>query len=451
MRTACAAWFATVTLFFGTTAGAHRIDEYLQATILSLQADRVQASMRLLPGVLVAPLIIARIDSSHDGILSHDEERAYAQRVLTDLSIRIDGRDIQPLLTTWDFPSPAQMSAGLGEIHIEYTLRLPPGGPNRTLVLANHHLSPRSVYLMNVVVPEDRGIHILAQKRNEQQSLYELNYRQTAAVGAASPTPASQWVGALSGPQLLSLFELGVRHIAEGTDHLLFLLALLLPAPLLATGSRWGPAAPRRQSLLRILGIVTAFTLGHSVTLSLAAFGVVRVPEWPVEVLIAASILVSAVHALRPIFPGREARIAAVFGLVHGLAFATVLERLGLGQWARVAGIAAFNLGIEAMQLVVIAATLPSFMLLRGTKAYGMLRVGGAALAGAAALGWMIERLFEVQTPVDLIVNGLARHALWIATAGFVVSLGLRLSRNPTRAIPPIGLGAPSSETPDTV
>ncbi len=114
----------------------------------------------------------------------------------------------------------------------------------------------------------------------------------------------------LSGVQFSSLFRLGMRHIAEGTDHLLFLLVLLLPAPLLVSGLRWGPPSGVRQSLLRILGIVTAFTIGHSITLSLAALNAVNVPSRPVEVLIAVSILVSAVHACRPIFPGKEAWIA---------------------------------------------------------------------------------------------------------------------------------------------
>ena len=118
-------------------------------------------------------------------------------------------------------------------------------------------------------------------------------------------------------------------HIAEGTDHLLFLLTLLLPAPLLASGGRWNRSAIIRQSLLHILGIVTAFTLGHSLTLALAGFGIVRTPSRPVEVLIATSILVLAIHALRPIFPGKEAAIAAFFGLIHGFAFASALSGLG--------------------------------------------------------------------------------------------------------------------------
>jgi hypothetical protein len=168
---------------------------------------------------------------------------------------------------------------------------------------------------------------------------------------------------------------------------------------------------------------VTAFTVGHSITLTLAAFDAVTIPSRPVEVLIAVSILVSAVHAFHPIFPGKEALIAAFFGLIHGLAFAATLDRLGLGRWERVAGILAFNLGIETMQMLVVAAILPSLMLMSRTRAYPILRIGGAAFAGAASVGWIVERLLDVQTPVDTIVNAFARHALLIAVNLFLVSL----------------------------
>jgi len=214
-----------------------------------------------------------------------------------------------------------------------------------------------------------------------------------------------------------------MRHIAEGTDHLLFLLALLLPAPLLAAHSRWAGFAGVRQSLLRILKIVTAFTIGHSITLALAALGLVRVPSRPIEVLIALSILLSAIHALRPLFPGREARIAAFFGLIHGLAFAATLEQLGLGRWERVAGILAFNLGIETMQLLVVVATLPSLLLMSRTRAYPFLRIGGALFAGIASLGWISERLLNVHNPVGVAVDFLAHSAPWIAVALFLISL----------------------------
>src|SRR3954465_4254766 len=120
-----------------------------------------------------------------------------------------------------------------------------------------------------------------------------------------------------------AMFRLGTRHIAEGTDHLLFLLALILPAPLVVSGGRWGGYAGGTTALRRIVKVVTAFTLGHSITLVLGALGWVRLPGAAVESAIAVSILVSAVHALVPIFRGREVFIAGGFGLMHGLAFAT--------------------------------------------------------------------------------------------------------------------------------
>lgn len=222
-----------------------------------------------------------------------------------------------------------------------------------------------------------------------------------------------------------SIFRLGVRHIAEGTDHLLFLLTLLLPAPLLVARSRWSGPASVRRSLLRIVKVVTAFTVGHSITLALAALGLVHVPSRPVEVLIAASILVSAVHAIRPIFPGWEAAIAAFFGLIHGLAFATTLGELGLRSWERVASIFAFNLGIEAMQLVVVLATLPSLILLSRTSAYSIARISGALLAGLASAGWIAERLFDRHTSVDRVVDGIAHQSVWIAISLLLMSLVL--------------------------
>jgi hypothetical protein len=418
-----AAILAACVLASGKSALAHRIDEYLQATIFSLEENRVQASMRLIPGVMVSSSVIASIDSNGDGTFSEGERRSYAQRVLNDLTIAIDGKSVPPKLISWSFPEPAQMREGLGEIHIEYALDLPSGGQNRSLMVANHHLNGTSVYLMNVLAPRDPGIHILGQKRNEQQSLYELDYQAVRA------TPLTPWGKArvwLNGVQAASLFRLGMHHIAGGTDHLLFLLVLLLPAPLFAARRSWGPPIGVRQSLLRILGIVTAFTVGHSLTLTLAALGRVAVPSRPVEVLIAVSIFVSAVHAFRPIFPGREVWIAAFFGLVHGLAFAATLDRLGLGQWERVAGILAFNLGIETMQMVVVAAILPSLMLMSRTRAYPILRMGGAIFAGVASAGWVIERMFGADARVDTVVNAFARHSLFLAVTLFVVSVACR-------------------------
>ena len=212
-----------------------------------------------------------------------------------------------------------------------------------------------------------------------------------------------------------SVFRLGMRHIAEGTDHLLFLLALLLPAPLIASRGRWAGNADARRFLIRICKVVTAFTVGHSITLAAGAMNLFHVPGRPVEALIAFSILVSAIHALRPIFPGSEAVIAGCFGLVHGMAFATTLSELGLGRWERVASIFGFNLGIETMQLVVVAAVMPSLLLFSQTRLYAAIRTAGALFAGAAATGWIAQRLWGIDNPLDAFVTALAQRAVWIA------------------------------------
>jgi HupE / UreJ protein len=415
---------AVLFLCLVSVASAHRLDEYLQATIISVDKDHIQASMRMIPGVAVSSSVIASIDSNGDGIISNAEQRAYAERVLGDLSLTVEGKRLQPKLVSVDFPQVELMREGLGEIHIQFTADIPHGGHNRRLILQNNYQTRNAAYLVNCLVPRDPDIRIVAQNRNERQSFYQLDYVQA---GGPSGSPLHQWWtnvrSSLSALGLVSIFRLGMRHIAEGTDHLLFLLVLLLPAPLIVVGSRWAALADARTSVLRILKIVTAFTLGHSITLALAAFGIVHVPSRPIEVLIAVSILVSAIHALRPIFPGKEAAIAAFFGLIHGLAFAATLSELGLGRWERVAGILAFNLGIETMQMIVVAVTMPSLLLMSRTRAYPALRIGGALFAGLASVGWIADRLLDMHSSVDLVVGAVARHAVWIAAALFLLSL----------------------------
>jgi hypothetical protein len=422
---------AAILLLLGAPASAHRLDEYLQATLISLEKDRVQVCMRLIPGVAVSSIVLSSIDTNADGVISNTERRAYAERVLRDLALSVDDLTLSPRLVSVDFPEVEEMKEGLGEIRIEFTAPLPSGSAGRRLVFENHHQDRISAYLVNCLVPGDPNIRILAQNRNERQSFYQLDYAQAGSrldrVSLKWPSIIRGWMGAVG---FTSLFCLGMRHIAEGTDHLLFLLALLLPAPLTVFRSRWAGFGGVRHSLLRILRVVTAFTFGHSLTLAFAALGLVHVPSRPIEVLIAVSILISAVHALRPLFPGREAGIAAFFGLIHGLAFAATVGELGLGRWERVASILGFNLGIESMQLIVVVATLPSLVLLSRTFAYPMLRIGGALFAGFASVGWIAERLLGVHNSVDVVVDSAAHHAAWIAGTLFLISIACWLLRN---------------------
>ena len=207
--------------------------------------------------------------------------------------------------------------------------------------------------------------------------------------------------------------RLGGEHIAEGHDHLLFLLALFLPMPLVlsANRKRWDGPRPPKQALWGMTKIITSFTIGHSLTLIAAPLMGVHLPAQPVEVGIAISILVSAIHAWRPIFPGREPLIAVIFGLIHGLAFATLVGDLGLGVNREIVSILGFNIGIEIVQLGVVLAFLPALMIFARTRHYDWLRIGGAAFAGVAALCWMVERIFATENPFAGFIDALLDHS----------------------------------------
>jgi hypothetical protein len=394
---------------------AHRLDEYLQATILSLEPHAVRGTIRLVPGVAVASGIIASIDTNGDGTLSQTEQSAYARRALSDLSLMEDGHELKLQLVAAAYPSVDEMKAGTGEIKLNFAADYPSAAGNHELTFENHHQSGISVYLVNTLVPRDEHIRIREQNRNQSQSLYHVSFFQSPA--ASAPVRSLTWSG------FGGAFRLGVRHIADGTDHVLFLLTLMLPAPILAYAGRWSGQAGIRRSLLQILRIVTAFTLGHSLTLALAGFGLIRLPSRPVEALIAISILVSALHALRPMFPGREAAIAAFFGLIHGLAFASALTELGMTGWYRLVSVLGFNLGIEVMQLAVVAATLPSLLLLSRTSFYPVFRICGALVAIAASLAWVFERLSDKQNVIGSAVERTAHYSALLAVGLLMSSI----------------------------
>jgi HupE / UreJ protein len=163
---------------------------------------------------------------------------------------------------------------------------------------------------------------------------------------------------------IFAMVRFGFDHVTAGADHLLFLVVLLLPAPLLiGDDRRWSRNGTVRSSALGVVGVATAFTVGHSITLVLSARGWVTAPTRPVEVLVALSIAAGAVHASRPLFRHGEAMIAGGFGLVHGLAFAGLLDDYGLGtnSWRALAG---FNLGVELAQLATVVSVFPSLWML---------------------------------------------------------------------------------------
>jgi len=240
----------------------------------------------------------------------------------------------------------------------------------------------------------------------------------------------STWTG------FKNMLVLGMHHIKEGTDHLLFLVALLLPAMLLKRKNSWGGYGGIRYSLKNILKIVTAFTIGHSITLLIGAMNWINLPSQPIEVIIAVSILISAVHAIYPIFPRKEILIAGGFGLIHGLAFSSILANLHVGGSTLLLSVLGFNIGIELMQLIVVMLIMPWLVLLSQTPFYKYIRIGGAVLASVAALGWIVERVSGESNIIAQSIIRLSGISIWLLTGlvliaflGYFISIKTRTEK----------------------
>jgi len=189
----------------------------------------------------------------------------------------------------------------------------------------------------------------------------------------------------------------GAWHIWIGYDHILFLLSLLLPAVLVRRANKWEPAPTLRGSVTETLKVVTAFTVAHSITLSLAALQVISLPSRLVESVIAASVVLAALNNLRGSLDKRRWVMAFVFGLIHGFGFASVLADLGLPQGALVLALVGFNVGVELGQLAIVAVFLPLAFWLRATPFYraGVL-TGGSVVVALLATWWFLQRAFEL-------------------------------------------------------
>ncbi len=183
-----------------------------------------------------------------------------------------------------------------------------------------------------------------------------------------------------------SFFGLGIEHIRFGPDHLLFLLVLTLAVAgtSVTPGTTW-----------RTVKLVTAFTIGHAVSLGLAYFDLVYIPAGIVEPAIALSIVAAAVLAIRG--NAREARpwIAAIIGLIHGLGFASSLSSLGVATAQRATALAAFNLGIDVAQTAVVLALIGGLWLVSKALADRMflVRIPAAAFAGVVGVAWTFSRI----------------------------------------------------------
>lgn len=283
--------------------------------------------------------------------LSGTDGRCPLQFAPIEVNDRVDGNYL------W-MPITAECGSGLKRLFIDYTL-------------------------LETEDPSHRGL----------LTLFANGSAQTAVLGGGAGIRQFELSHVSSWSAFTEYLRAGIWHIWSGIDHLLFLVSLLLPAVLLRRRNRWMAVPIAGPAFLNIVKVVTAFTLAHSITLSLAAFDVIRLPSRLTESVIAASIIVAALNNVFPRVTEGRWRIAFAFGLLHGFGFASVLTEMGLPKGARLISLVAFNLGVEAGQLVVVLAIMPLAYLLRATRFYrrGIMPWGSSAIA-CLALVWFVQR-----------------------------------------------------------
>jgi len=193
----------------------------------------------------------------------------------------------------------------------------------------------------------------------------------------------------------------GIKHIWIGIDHILFIIALILPSVMVRRKEKWEAVSSFKPALFYLVKIISLFTIAHSITLSIAAMGIFEMQSRLVESIIAISIAFAAIDIIFPIFRGRIGWVVFGFGLFHGFGFASVLRQLGILGEHMAISLFGFNLGVEIGQLVVIAFVFPVLFIIRNMPVYrvAVLRVGAMFLI-IVALYWFVERAFDIELPL---------------------------------------------------
>ena len=238
------------------------------------------------------------------------------------------------------------------------------------------------------VDPQHRGLLNLIEDGRSTSVVFSAD-NPIRVVGGEATTPLAQFV---------SYANEGVWHIWLGFDHILFLLSLLLPAVLVRREGQWRATSSFHAAFVDVAKIVTAFTIAHSITLSLAVLGVVSLPSRWVESAIALSVILAAINNLFPIVAQGRWIAAFGFGLLHGFGFAGALRDLGLPSGSLALSLVGFNVGVEAGQLAIVAAFLPCAYALRHTWTYRQIfLVGGSGMIVLIGTAWFVERSFDVR------------------------------------------------------
>ncbi len=362
-------------LLFAASAFAHDPSK----SYLSLTLDSNQ-----LTGQWDIPLrelqIVLPLDPDKDGFISFEKLHARYHDITTyafaHLNVAVDDHPATLRLTS-DEPTVEEFADGP---YLQLAFLVGNSSPSQTLEL-NYQLffDTNSLH---------RGLLRLEANGQTQSAVFTPDRRaQKFSFARASP-----------GHQFLVFLREGVWHIWTGYDHILFLLALLLPSVLQREAGHWRGVGALRPAFVNVLKIVTAFTLAHSLTLTLATLEIVKLPSRLTESAIAASVVLAASNNLWPLVRERGWMVAFGFGLIHGFGFATALSDLGLVHGALLLTLVGFNLGVELGQLAIVAAFLPLAFTLRRTWFYRtpLLHIGSGIIMLIAA-AWFTERLLNLK------------------------------------------------------
>ena len=402
-----AAVVAGSVLLFPSAASAHSLD----SSTISVHLGDTSAD------ATVSVALETLDEALGTGYATTTDVDAYADEVIDylDAHVSVTGADGTTWAETWSHPVRESVE-GIESFSVDVALDPAGADPSAFTMTYDAIIEADATHEAVVVLTDAAGEVTTAGVLTASDSTLRIG--DTAAVG------------------LTDMIGHGYHHVVEGADHLLFLITLLLVAPLAAVAGRWRRRGGVVSTSRKVLQVVTAFTAGHSLTLIASALGWVSLPGAPVEVLIAASVAVSALHAIRPLARHGEELIAGAFGLVHGLAFAGILSGLGLDGAPSLPALLAFNLGVELAQLVTVALVFPSLHLAARTRFYPALRVTGAAVALAAATGWALERLGVLGNPLAAVEDILIGHPWWVVAGLAAVAVCCGLADRRPRVVP---------------
>jgi hypothetical protein len=360
-------WLATLLVWAGAVQAHIASNGFIVANV---KGQEISGSVEL--AVRDVELAVG-VDTNHDGKVTWGELRAHAPQLLQYIGQHL-------LLSAADSACVLDLGAVQVNDRVDGSYVWLPFTAHCPAVV--QRLGIR-YSMMDDIDPSHRGLLTLTAGQ----------VTQSGVLGGASARAAFSVYSPSVWRTFVEYLQAGIWHIWSGIDHLLFLLSLLLPAVLIRRHRHWQPVTAVRPALFSILKVVTAFTLAHSITLTLAALNVVRLPSRLTESVIAASIIVAAVNNIFPVVTDSRARIAFAFGLLHGFGFASVLADMGLPSGARLLSLVAFNLGIETGQLAVVLAVMPIAYAVRASLVYrrAVLPWGSAAIA-AVALVWLVQR-----------------------------------------------------------